>query len=388
MSSLFRFFPPVILLSVVCLTQFVLARWVFGAVRAPRAARAAGYGAAALICAWILFSAFAAMSGTSALGPSTGTLRWVHALAATWAVTSLVLLPLAWLARRLPGRRPGAAVADPGRRIFLRSAQTALCALPFAAAGFGLVARNRFVVREVDLAVSGLARDLDGLRIVQLTDIHLSPFLGEEELERAVAMANDTRANLAVVTGDLITTRGDPLDAALAILSRLRADAGVLGCLGNHEIYAGAEAYTTREGRRRGIRFLRGEGCPLRFGSAALNVVGVDYQRMSQPYLRGVEKLAADGACNVLLSHNPDVFPVAAAKGFHLTLSGHTHGGQVTVEILDRQLTLARFLTPYVKGLYRQGASSLYVSRGIGTVAIPARVGALPEITLIRLCAT
>lgn len=388
MTSLFRFVPPAILLSVTCWTQFVLARWASQAFRARSKARAAIHGAAALVCGWILFSAFSALSGTSALGPSTGTLRWVHALAATWAVTSLAVLPLAWIARRLGRRARRAPEADPGRRMLLRTAQTALCALPFAAAGFGLVARNRFDVREIDLTVPGLARDLDGLRIVQLTDIHLSPFLAEDELERAVEMANGARAHLAVVTGDLITTRGDPLDSALAILSRLRSDAGVLGCLGNHEIYAGAEAYTARQGRRNGIRFLRGEACPLRFGSATLNVVGVDYQRMSRPYLRGVEKLVAGGACNLLLSHNPDVFPVAAAKGFQVTLSGHTHGGQVTVEILHRRLTLVRFLTPYIQGIYRQGASSLYVSRGIGTVAIPARVGAPPEITLVRLCAT
>jgi len=91
------------------------------------------------------------------------------------------------------------------------------------------------------------------------------------------------------------------------------------------------------------------------------------------------------GAYNVLLSHNPDVFPVAAQKGYDLTVSGHTHGGQITVEIFDQFLNPARFYTPFVYGLYRHGGASAYVTRGIGTIGIPARVGAPPEIALLRL---
>jgi predicted MPP superfamily phosphohydrolase len=90
---------------------------------------------------------------------------------------------------------------------------------------------------------------------------------------------------------------------------------------------------------------------------------------------------------NILLSHNPDVFPVAADLGFQATLSGHTHGGQITVEILNRNLSVARFYTPYVYGLYRRSRSTIYVTRGIGTVGLPARLGARPEVALIRLCA-
>jgi len=88
-----------------------------------------------------------------------------------------------------------------------------------------------------------------------------------------------------------------------------------------------------------------------------------------------------------LLSHNPDVFDVAARQGWDLTIAGHTHGGQISVEILDQQLSASRFFTPYVYGLYRQGRSSIWVTRGIGTVGVPARIGAPPEVALIKLCA-
>jgi uncharacterized protein len=97
--------------------------------------------------------------------------------------------------------------------------------------------------------------------------------------------------------------------------------------------------------------------------------------------------LVRPGEMNLLLSHSPDVFPVAAEKGFQLTLAGHTHGGQINVEILNDNVNLARFFTPYVLGRYEKNGSSIYVTPGIGTVGVPIRIGAPPEVTIIRLCA-
>jgi uncharacterized protein len=276
----------------------------------------------------------------------------------------------------------------PARRAFLQTAAAGLALAPLAATSFGILERNRLQVTEVKIPIAKLPKDLDGLRIVQVTDIHLSPFLSEREFARAVDMANETRAHIGLVTGDLISRRGDPLDACLRQLSRLRAEAGILGCLGNHEVYTRTEDYVTAEGRRIGIEFLRSQARQLRFGSAILNFAGVDYQKYRSPYLVGAEQMVAPGAVNILLSHNPDVFPVAAAQGYDLTIAGHTHGGQVDVEILHQHIDVARCYTPYVLGLYREGAASAYVSSGIGTIGVPIRIGAAPEISLIQLCAT
>jgi hypothetical protein len=157
--------------------------------------------------------------------------------------------------------------------------------------------------------------------------------------------------------------------------------------MGNHERYAGAEHVAEVGGARAGIRFLRGQARQLRFGTSILNLAGVDYQQMGarKTYLRGAEHLVLPGAFNLLLSHNPDVFPVAAKQGYNLMLAGHTHGGQVTIEILDQGINPARFFTPYVYGLYREGAAAAYVTRGIGTIGIPARIGAPPEVSVLRL---
>jgi len=231
-----------------------------------------------------------------------------------------------------------------------------------------------------------LPQDLHGLRLVQLTDIHLSPFLSERDLARAVDMANETRAHLALVTGDLISTARDPLDTCLRQLSRLRTEAGVFGCMGNHEIYASAEDYVEQQGARMGHRYLRQQAESLKFGQATLRLAGVDYQRSREPYLVGAERMVEPDAFNILLSHNPDVFPVAAKQGYRLTIAGHTHGGQVRVEILRQDLNIARFFTPYVDGLYRRDGAAVFVSRGIGTIGLPARLGSPPEVNLLRLC--
>ncbi len=106
---------------------------------------------------------------------------------------------------------------------------------------------------------------------------------------------------------------------------------------------------------------------------------------MHQPYLTGAERLRLPGLVNILLSHNPDVFPVAAAKGFDFTIAGHTHGGQVDVEILHRHMSVARYYTRFVRGLYRIGPSSMYVSCGLGTIVAPIRLGAPPEVSLLTL---
>ena len=310
---------------------------------------------------------------------------WFRGGALIWGFSSAP----AWLLYRLlRAHKPRPETVDPVRRALLHAAGSVVVAAPFAFVGYGtVIERTDFQVREVEVPIPELHPDLVGLRLLQLSDIHLSSFLSEREFARAVDMANELRPHLMLVTGDLISVHGDPLDACLRQVARLRSDAGTLGCLGNHEIYAGVEDYATDQAARLGIPLLRDQTRRFRFGNAQINIAGVDYQRMSwsDHYLEGAEKLLVPGALNILLQHNPDVFPTAARQGWDLTLAGHTHGGQVNVEILHHNLNIARFYTPYVRGLYRSGRSAIYVTRGIGTIGMPARIGAAPEISLLRL---
>jgi predicted MPP superfamily phosphohydrolase len=256
------------------------------------------------------------------------------------------------------------------------------------ALGYGtFIERQNFQVQEVTIPVAGLPKALNGLRIVQITDIHMGAFLSERDGERIVAMANETKAHLAIMTGDLVTRTGDPVDVCLRQLARVKADAGMIGCLGNHEIYAEVEDYVTAKGKRLGIEFLRSESKLMEFRGEKLNFAGVDYQRKGEKYLVGAERLIEPGVTNILLSHNPDVFPVAVRQGYALTLAGHTHGGQITVEYLQQFVNPARFATRYVSGLYTEADSRIYVSRGLGTVGVPTRICAPPELTVISLAA-
>lgn len=316
---------------------------------------------------------------------------WLRAITLMWAFSSsfaVIAYSIIYGAVQYLWRGRERSGFDPGKRRLLQAAGGVAIGAPLVAVGFGsFVQRTDFHVREVDIPVTNLPVDLEGVRLLQLSDIHLSMFLSEKEFARVIDAAQETRPNVTLVTGDLISMHGDPLDACLRQLARLRPDAGILGCLGNHEVYAGAESYATAQASRLGIQFLRNQARRLRFGHAELNFAGVDYQRMNRKphYLEGADKLIVPGAVNILLSHNPDVFPVAARQGYDLTLSGHTHGGQVNVEILHQNLNMARFYTPFVYGLYRSQSASIYVTRGIGTIGVPARLGAPPEISVLRL---
>jgi hypothetical protein len=293
-----------------------------------------------------------------------------------------ILLALEFAARRLP------ASFRQDRRQALRVLTGVGLAAPIAAAGFGIfIERTNFEVCETTVGVRSLPSGLAGLRLLQISDIHLGPYLSAKTLAKVIDAGNELKAHIAFVTGDLITAKRDPLDACLAQVARLKTDLGTLGCLGNHEVYAGAVEHTVKQGARMGIDFLRQQAKSIRVGDAILNVAGVDYEPFdhSPHYLRHAEQLIQGGAVNVLLSHNPDVFPVAAAQGYDLTLSGHMHGGQVTLEFLHPALNPARIMTPFVRGLYRDGDRACYVTRGIGTLGVPVRIGSRPEITLLTL---
>jgi uncharacterized protein len=259
-----------------------------------------------------------------------------------------------------------------------------LAATPALALGYGtFIGRRQFQVAPVDLRIPNLAPDLDGLRLVQLSDIHLSPYLSTSDLAWCVDLANETKPHLALITGDLITGRRDSIDDCLAQLGRLRAP--TFGCNGNHESYVGAEAYTVDHAARLGMRFLRDHAEAVEFGSARINVAGVDHQWDPARYLPKARALIRPDALNLLLCHNPDAFRDAARQGWDLTLSGHMHGGQINLELAQANLNFARFVTPYVYGRYAHAGRQMYVTRGIGTVGVPLRLGAPPEVALLTL---
>jgi uncharacterized protein len=337
----------------------------------------------------------------------------IVALLQLWIMSSLMAYVFFKVVRGIGGvwQRVGDAVSRnpaPGpqnvqRRDFFRYAARFAAAVPLVAAVYGFAAeRFDYRVRRVEIPVANLPPALDGLTIAQLSDIHIGDFMPRAEVRRAVDMANSLGADLAVVTGDFLTGRNDPLADCIAELSRLRAPLGVWGCNGNHEIYADAEEEAQRLFALHGMKLLRQETATLTWRGAKVNLIGVDYQRdhmvkgPTPPMLAGIEPLVRRDMPNILLSHNPNSFDKAAELGIELSLAGHTHGGQVQVEILNEDVNPARFITKFIAGLYQlpmtsaggsppQSKAALYVNRGLGTIGIPARFGVDPEISLLTL---
>jgi uncharacterized protein len=313
-----------------------------------------------------------------------------------------------WVTNTAARLGPGSAGLEfePSRRTFFQYAACLAGSLPFLATAYGFAStRLRYTIERVDVPIANLPKELDGLRIAQLSDIHIGDYMTPDEIARAVEMANELRPDLSVVTGDFVSALGDPLEACITELSRLRAPLGVWGCNGNHEIYAGVEDEAERLFRQKGMRLLRARNAVIEHNGASFNLLGVDYQRdhmvmgsRTGPMLEEIEHLIRRDMPNVLLSHNPNSFHRAAALGVELSLAGHTHGGQVKVEIVDHSVNPARLITPFVAGLYHlplaNGHASdangpqkaaLYVNRGLGTIGFPVRLGVPPEITLLTL---
>jgi predicted MPP superfamily phosphohydrolase len=389
-----------------------------------------GFGsvAAALIAAFFsgrrdLVWRFSGMMGVVGL--------WITTAFVSWVLISLVsgMRLFGRHARRLfvpapdaaepaahsPSRLPLSAVQDDvrlDRRRFVQAATALAGAIPFGAGAYGfLIGRHDYRVHEIDLPVSGLPRELDGLRIAQLSDIHIGSYLSAAEVRRAVGMANDLKPDLSVVTGDFITGPNDPLETCISELARLRAPLGVWGCNGNHEIYADAQEEAAGLFAGHGMKLLRQENAEISWRGGKFNLIGVDYQLARSfrghrlTMLAHTDSLVRRDIPNILLSHNPNSFPRAAELGIELMLTGHTHGGQVHVEILDYRFSPAQFLTPYVAGLYKRPlgcpsalddkevwsvspsgpAALVYVNRGLGTIGAPVRLGVPPEISLLTL---
>lgn len=243
-----------------------------------------------------------------------------------------------------------------------------------------------FKVRRFEVDIEGLPQELDGFRIGQITDVHVGPFIRVDELARAVDVMNEERCHLQVLTGDLIDDLSE-LDGTMAALDRCKAPHGMVAVLGNHEHWRGVERI--REGfAKTQVRLLVNECERLEVQGKALRVVGVDYpMRSFGPQAEVMERSAtlAFAATRpdetvLCLSHHPDFFPHAAKNGAHLTLAGHTHGGQVVIF----GIPVLGFAFEHMLGWYQRGKSRLYVSGGTGHW-LPFRLGVPPEVSILTL---
>lgn len=240
--------------------------------------------------------------------------------------------------------------------------------------------------------VPGLAPALDGLRIVQISDLHIGNHMEGPRLSRWIEKVNALRPDLVALTGDIFDHDPGVVEDGARRLGALRARLGVFAVLGNHDHYVGAEQ-VARALRRwaPGMRLLRDEIAALPT-PAPLYLAGaedpVSDWSARDLFLPGLQELAGrrppDGP-TLLLVHRPEAFGQAARLGFPLVLSGHTHGGQLALPGAGGRYNLARLVSGYTRGLYRASGSTLYVNRGLGVGGPPLRIYCSREIATLVL---
>jgi len=251
-----------------------------------------------------------------------------------------------------------------------------------------LNARRVAAVRRVDVPIDTLPQALHGFTIAQITDLHVGPTIGRDHVEAIVVAVNELGADMVAITGDLVDGSVRQLASQIEPLTRLASRHGTFFVTGNHEYYSGAHAWL-HELRRLGLNVLMNEHVVVEHDGAELVVAGVtDYgAHHFDPSHRSDPAAAIDGAppsaaAKVLLAHQPRSAIAAAEAGFHLQLSGHTHGGQFLP-----WNWFVRLQQPFTAGLDRLDRLWVYTSRGTGYWGPPKRFGAPSEITCLRLVA-
>jgi predicted MPP superfamily phosphohydrolase len=251
-------------------------------------------------------------------------------------------------------------------------------------AGTVLALRNSPRIRRHEISIPGLPAAFDGYRVAQISDLHCGPFASGERVDHWVAAVNRLEADLVAVTGDLIASGPAFVPVVASSLGKLRARDGVFASMGNHDYFTDGEEMA-RALEDAGLTLLRNRGVEVRRDDAAIYVAGVDDTWTHRHDLGKALAARPPEMTVLLLAHDPALFPDAASRAVDLTLSGHTHGGQIGVPFFAKRFNLARVMTPFTTGLYRSGSATLYVNRGLGSTGLPVRIFVPAEITVLTL---
>ena len=256
----------------------------------------------------------------------------------------------------------------------------------------GFFERAHIVVRRVEVWLERLPEAMDGLTIAQLSDLHYDPHFSAGVIRKGVEIVAGLKPDLIALTGDFVTVpvhrRVDPRAAEKAapcaeLLAPLKAPLGVYAVLGNHDSHADPGIVTGALSDR-GIRVLQNDAIPLEHNGGRIWLAGVGDVLTGFARLEEALKPIPSSEATVLLAHEPDFADDAARHPVDLQLSGHSHGGQVRLPLLGA-LILPDMGRKYPRGLRKVGRTALYTNIGLGTIVVPMRVLAPPEVTLLTL---
>ena len=264
-----------------------------------------------------------------------------------------------------------------------------LAPLLIFAAILGYVGTRQLVVRHLEVQCKDLPAGLDGLRIVQLSDLHVGPHTPARHLQRVAAAVTKAQPHIIAHTGDQVDDYPRDMEVFASAFGQLQAPLGTFAIPGNHDVYAGWSA--VRAGlERMGATVLVNDAVRLCHNGVEFYLGGTGDPAGSQ-FRRGAESGAPDlaallaaipaGTFSVVLAHNPALWPPLAARGISLTLSGHTHYGQLAT----KTWSLASVFLELAMGAHERNGCLLYINPGTNYWGIPFRIGALPEVTVLTL---
>lgn len=278
--------------------------------------------------------------------------------------------------------------ASAERRLFLQQMGAVGVAAPFAISLSGVPLSYDFRVDERDVHLPNWPRELDGLRVVHLSDIHVGGDMNRERLLRVAELTNEAKPDVVIHTGDFLTHRSGNFDLPLyEALAKVRAPRGQWACLGNHD-YEDAPTLVRRLGDA-GVVTLRNQRATLDLGGAKLEIGGLDFVGPGgrvEAYENAMRGWRERGGPRLLLNHDPSGFSSLPAGCADLVCSGHTHGGHIGIQLgLDQAFTVIGLVGLPDQGLFERDDMRMFVTRCVGFYGYPMRIGIPPEIAVLVL---
>jgi hypothetical protein len=293
---------------------------------------------------------------------------------------------------------------DRSRRAFVRSSAAVVSGYAFIGATAGVIGSDDYEITEMPVRIRNLPQELDGTTITLISDIHSGPYMKENQMRKYVDAINEVGSDMVLIPGDLTNSSKSEAVAFSNAFKHINAKHGVYASLGNHDYFSDPEHITNVISNETPVRILRNNYSLININGKDIVLMGSEDTRQSggaedpklMMHLENTLSITREGLLRsgkdyssipkVMLFHKPYFFDKMSEKDIQLIVSGHTHGGQVVLaKFGEVNLSFAGAVSKYISGLYQINGTSMYVSRGLGNVALPIRFNCSPEITKITL---
>jgi predicted MPP superfamily phosphohydrolase len=286
---------------------------------------------------------------------------------------------------------------DKSRRAFITAGAAFVSGYAFIGSGLGVIDKDRYDITYKDIKIKNLPEELNGTTISLIRDIHSGPFMDVNLMKDYCDVVNSLNSDIIVIPGDLTNTKKTEIHPFNKAFSDLKARYGVYGTLGNHDYFSDPDYIANAISNESPVKMLRNKTEFINIKGKELCLIGIEDIRDSgttygNVLIEYIDKTLEEtdekykSLPKILLCHKPYIFRDIKDRNIDLMLSGHTHGGQIVfAKFGNVNLSIAATVSNLISGLYKEGDSNLYVSRGIGTVGFPMRLNCPPEITQIKL---